>query len=192
MFTGLKKKATIDIIQRSKPAKVVGLCGRGRSGKDTVASYLQAFGYERVAFADPLKTAASALGWDGTKEDTLSGRSFLVKFGRIIRDNYAEDFCIERAHRTIYEWEFEQVIVTDVRYQNELDWIHELGGPVVRVIRPDTPLLGCPLEADAEELQADYTFWNDETHGKLRAKVENILVPLINQFYKERAVVSSQ
>lgn len=41
---------------------IIGLAGKKRSGKDTVADYLSAeYGFVRVAFADPLKEALLAL-----------------------------------------------------------------------------------------------------------------------------------
>ena len=39
--------------------KLIGLTGKARSGKDTVANYLfNQHGYTRIAFADPVKLAA--------------------------------------------------------------------------------------------------------------------------------------
>ena len=44
------------------PSVIVGLCGRKRSGKDTLAEELvERYGYTRVAFADPLREMLLAL-----------------------------------------------------------------------------------------------------------------------------------
>ncbi len=46
---------------------VIGLVGKKRTGKNTAAKHLQRFGYEEVAFADPLRDMALAIdpivGW---------------------------------------------------------------------------------------------------------------------------------
>lgn len=86
----------------------IGLIGRARAGKDTVGAWLtENRGYERVAFADPLKAAAlklnpitevdatgeyyrlasdvSEFGWERTKDETPEVRRILQELGASIR-----------------------------------------------------------------------------------------------------------
>jgi len=63
--------------------RVIGLCGRKRSGKDTVASLLGEYGFVRVAFADRLRYLTSLIfdvdqalmEQDDTKEKTIGASS---------------------------------------------------------------------------------------------------------------------
>lgn len=137
---------------------LVGLIGKKRAGKDTVASTLvEEFGFARVAFADPLKAAALRLdpivriwagdpvrlsgvvermGWEAAKEIPEVRRT-LQEYGVAIRE-IEPDFWVraglDRAHAARYGGE--PVVVTDVRFPNEAEAIEQAGGTLVRVVRP--------------------------------------------------------
>jgi hypothetical protein len=137
---------------------LVGLIGKKRSGKDSLAAVLvEEFGFERFAFADPLKEAALALnpivvcdevgpkrlsgivasmGWEDAKE-IREVRRTLQEYGVAIRA-IQEDFwvratldrAVQHAHET------GPSVITDVRFPNEADEVRDAGGLVVRIIRP--------------------------------------------------------
>src|SRR5690606_14013507 len=97
------------------PMPLIGIAGKKRSGKDTVAKALEPFGYQRVGFADELKKMAleinpviaaeedasnwppspiavrlgdmvAALGWEDAKDDTPEVRKFLQELGTSVRE----------------------------------------------------------------------------------------------------------
>jgi len=69
---------------------IIGLSGQKQSGKDTVAAYLvKEHGFERKAFADPLKQSVAALfGIPFSYIDKLKMDDVLVGIGRIGQPEY--------------------------------------------------------------------------------------------------------
>jgi hypothetical protein len=162
----------------------VGLIGRARAGKDSVASRLsERHGYQRVAFADRLKEAAlkanpvithvpmaggygytqytlrdivTADGWEGAKQYT-EVRRFLQSYGQTIRD-LDPDFWVRAAREAIDAANRLSlpVVVTDVRYENEARWLVERGFVLVRVTRPNAGLAGDAGRHASETELADY------------------------------------
>lgn len=142
-------------------SRLVGLIGKKRAGKDTFAKGLLERGFERFAFADPLKEAAlsldpligrvplpgtlapiedvrlsayvEAVGWEAAKEVPEIRRT-LQRFGVGIRA-LDEGFWVRPLGRAL-EASSAPLVVTDVRFPNEADEIRRLGGRLVRIIRP--------------------------------------------------------
>jgi len=54
----LDLQAAEDYLLGAKPLQIIGITGFLRTGKDSVAALLQKFGYQKVAFADPLRKMA--------------------------------------------------------------------------------------------------------------------------------------
>lgn len=136
---------------------IIGLTGLPRSGKDTVAQYLEfEYGFTRLAFADPLKQAAAVLldrpleqmhGKDGFDREAVlpewgfSTRWFLQVLGtECLRQQVRADFWIQRMRNVISEpGRIDgRFVITDCRFPNEVDLVHEFGGQVVEVVRPGT------------------------------------------------------
>jgi hypothetical protein len=151
----------------------LALMGKARSGKDTVAARLTVeHGYERVAFADPLKDMAlsinpivasdgigpfrlkplvAAYGWERAKDEYTEVRRILQTVGQSIR-SYDPDYWVNVAMRTITERTLTKrapVVVTDVRYPNEAEALRVRGFILVRVVRPGRPDALTPAEQAA-------------------------------------------
>ena len=121
----------------------IGLCGYARTGKDTAAAGLD--GFRRFAFADALKADAAraleSLGimahWDSPvfKEQW---RPFLVALGAGMRgidpDYWVKRLIYQFAARGVHPGD--NVVISDVRYANEVRWILGRGGIVIRIDRP--------------------------------------------------------
>ncbi|MEU4568652.1 hypothetical protein [Micromonospora sp. NPDC023956] len=138
-------------------APIVGLIGRKRVGKDTVAARLvQTHGYRRHAFADKLRDAALALdpivvgwqgitirlsevvravGWEVAKDKIPEVRRTLQNYGVAIRA-MDEDFWVRPVLSSIAADLTTPAVVTDVRFPNEARAIVSAGGVLVRVVRP--------------------------------------------------------
>jgi hypothetical protein len=141
---------------------IVGVVGFLGSGKGSLGDLLaEKYGYEKMAFADPVKDAtAAAFSWprEMLEGDTKESREWREKpdefwsekFGFPVTPRWALQKMGTEAgrnvfHDTIWVSSFERrktadkVAVVDVRFPNEIDKIKELGGFVVRVVRGPEP-----------------------------------------------------
>lgn len=117
---------------------LIGLCGYARTGKDTAAANMP--GWHRFAFADALKSDLAPLladvGCDlADAEHKTTARPLLVAWGATARA-FRPAYWVERLFRAIDFSKRERVIITDVRYPNEVAEILRRGGVVVRIVRP--------------------------------------------------------
>lgn len=122
--------------------KIIGLCGFAQTGKDTAASTMK--GWKRFAFADALKAHVTPLlnmvGCDlSNPEHKKKARALLVAWGATARA-FQADFWIRLLFDHIDAWKVgkvnSKVVITDVRYANEVRAIAARGGAVFRLVRP--------------------------------------------------------
>jgi hypothetical protein len=151
----------------------VGFIGLAGSGKDTAAQVLTGGGWRRAAFADKLKSLAFAFGWDGYKDER--GRRLLQDLGMAARA-YNPNFWIDEADRGIQIFPKLPRVWTDVRFQNEADFVRGRGGIIIRIKRPEQ------ISSDQHEselnqfdIRADYEVVNGGTIEDLHAKILEIL-----------------
>lgn len=167
--------------------KVVGLGATAQVGKDTAAEYIEAKypGAKRVAFADKLKKIAMdlfGLSWEQcygpveVKEAVdprygLTPREILQGIGEKMREIY-EDIWVDTVfYTTIPELQrqgYNKFVISDVRYPNEADTIHDRGGLVVKIEREAG---GVSVGADhsSETAMVDYKLYHKimENNGTL-------------------------
>lgn len=117
-----------------KDTFVIGLTGAGGAGKDTVGGML---GHSMLAFAGPLKQGLAAMGFPepssrASKEDLLPGYSFSwrqaaqtlgTEWGRSLQPDIWLAITKSRVERMLAAY----VVITDVRFHNEADWVRENG-----------------------------------------------------------------
>jgi hypothetical protein len=143
---------------------IIGFVGFIGSGKDTAADYLVNFhGFRRDSFANTLKDAVAAVfGWDRV---LLEGRTKEAREWREQRDEWWSDrlgkditprhilqywgteVCRQGYHDDIWIASLENkmrktgdnIVISDVRFPNEIKAIKSAGGQVVRVIRGADP-----------------------------------------------------
>lgn len=173
------------------PPLIVGLAGKARSGKDSLADHLiRRHGFVRYAFADALRAAALALdpiiddtidfpdevewahrfvrlsevveekGWEAAKAHPEVRRT-LQNYGVAIRE-IQSDFWINAAMAEA-DREDRPVVVTDVRFPNEVDAIRNRGGVLIRVIRLGANGNGHISETAIDHIEADHTIRNGGT-----------------------------
>lgn len=174
---------------------LIGLYGYPGVGKDAVASILvDHYDWVRVAFADPMKEMLLALDpicfWDGEYQyERLSAlvrvfgsldeakrrikdiRTYLQKLGKEGgRDVLGENVWVDAAMRRVdaaYD-EGKNIVITDVRFPNELDRIVLAGGTIVRVDRPGYKQLNDHAsEQYYDTFVPDYILHNDGDLGEL-------------------------
>jgi len=180
---------------------LIGLVGRKRSGKDTVASMLNARGgYQRLAFADALKAVALELdpilwhsmihhvpvrlsekvrrvGWEEAKEDQ-EVRRILQALGVAVRTHIDTDAWVNIVEAKVHEHQRDGVptVITDVRFPNEVEMIEARGGLVIRVTRAGLPQDDLHISETAlDDHPVDYTVAND---GSLEDLARQVLVLL--------------
>ena len=123
---------------------LIGLAGYPRAGKDTAKDLLGdlVWGQYRPfiphAFADPMREIARCF-WGDVREYRKKYpeeyRSSMQELGQFVRDNWAFDFWVKladkkyrAARKDAYPGPLPIMVVSDVRYPNELDWIRSWGG----------------------------------------------------------------
>lgn len=167
--------------------KLIAFTGLPRSGKDAAAGYLvDVYHYQRAAFATPLKEAAAILlgcplsraeGWQGYDREAVmpewgfSMRWFLQRLGtECLRDQIAKDFWIKRMRNSLSP--NGAYVVTDCRFPNEVDLIHELGGTIIEIVRPG---LAASAHVSDAGVKADWQVWNGEGVKELYGCIESVL-----------------
>lgn len=111
----------------------IALIGEAGSGKDFIAEMMIAyFDFKRYAFADPIKRIASEYFPELYGDGSAKNRELLISIGESFRGIYADvwvDYMVEAMDRNNYE----RVVVTDVRRQNEYDALRAAGFVFVRI-----------------------------------------------------------
>lgn len=149
---------------------IVGFSGPIGCGKTTAATALEQIGFTRVRFAGPLKAMMAALGLgtreiDGDRKE-LSCALLGGKTPRFAMQTLGTEWGRETIHDNIWinAWcngvnslpDGDPVVVDDVRFPNEAQAIHDLGGIVIGVSRFGcAPGTGCPTVHSSE--QFDFT-----------------------------------
>lgn len=145
---------------------IVGFVGLIGSGKDTAADLLvNDFGFKRDSFANTLKDAVSNIfHWDRDMLQGLSAESrawreevddwwaerlgiphltprwVLQFFGTdVCRDNFSNDIWVASLERKLMQSK-DNIVISDVRFANEIHAIKDAGGTIVRLQRGPLPV----------------------------------------------------
>jgi dephospho-CoA kinase len=127
---------------------LIVLSGRKGSGKDTVGEYLVQKGFIRYAFADALKDICKILY--SLSNEQLNGhlkevvdqrynktpRELLQFTGTLLRNNIHIDIWANIVKNKLLATRNANVVITDLRFQNELDIINCFGGFIINIERP--------------------------------------------------------
>jgi hypothetical protein len=209
---------------------IIGFVGLIGSGKDTAADYLvNTHGFRRDSFANTLKDAvACVFGWDRTllegrtkearewreqRDDWWSTRLGIEITPRWILQYWGTDVCRKSFHNDIWIASLENkirktsdnIVISDVRFPNEINAIHNANGLVVRIKRGNDPKWFSyaksynrgpngnahwslskgnldRLKIHASEYswvggKIDHTVYNDSTIDHLYEQIESLIVP---------------
>lgn len=142
-------------IRFSRIKNLIGICGNARHGKDTLGKLLaQSMGglmipgyTQQLAFADavkngvaitfgiPIDTPKDQITWLG-----ITYRQVLQQFGtEAMRRTFGEDIWIrivDNIATNLAEEIVGNLIVTDVRFENEADWIINNYGTIIHIRNP--------------------------------------------------------
>lgn len=155
---------------------IIGFTGKKGAGKNHAAYFIQQEieGALVTAFADPLREVCSTIfglsARDMTDRDAKetklerypfeSPRQIMQKVGTdCVRAIYPDAWVESLKHRVKGH---STVLVPDVRFENEVAAIRELGGKVVRIIRPSADHTDPhPSETLMDSLEVDMDVLND-------------------------------
>lgn len=126
-------------------APLVGLIGPAGAGKDTVAALLvEHHGFHRVAFADRLRELAERIdptyaalvaahgGYDTAHRVNPWVRRRLIEIGDAAREVIGPDVWIDPVEAEL-DYVDGPVVISDLRYRTEVQWLAEMDGILVAV-----------------------------------------------------------
>jgi hypothetical protein len=174
---------------------IIGFAGKKRVGKTTSANYLvDLYNFDKYSFAQPIKEVASLLfGWDDVtlteyKEQVcpvwgIKPREFLQWFGTDVmridavkqfpKFKAAGNFWVDKMVDNFKNYS-RSLTIDDVRFQNEVDAIHNLGGVVVQINRTTGHSDNHPSEN--QTLQGiNYVIENNETIETLHKRISEVM-----------------
>jgi len=169
---------------------IIGLSGYAQSGKDTVAKLLCLnYGYQRMAFADPMREALYRLnpfimahdyylplqefvdehGWDVAKQQPTV-RSLLQRMGTEVgRGMFGDNFWVQYSFD---QMEQSKIVFADVRFPNEAREIEQYGGQVWRINRHNhSPVNSHSSEHAMDNYMFKHVIYNDGTLDDLSDEV---------------------
>jgi len=177
---------------------LIGLVGRKFSGKDTLGLYLiKKYSFTRLAFADSLKNACKIIfGFsdsqiNGDLKETIdpfwghTPREILQKVGTDLFRNKLSDLCknissdiwIKNIERQLESIDTTNIVITDVRFPNEVDFIKKHGGITIKITRPNLiHNFEHSSENQIDEMVCDYEIINDSTILNLYTKFEELSI----------------
>jgi len=183
---------------------ILGLCGYPGSGKDAISAHLVSqHGFTRMAFADPMRAALLALnpnivvgvgwrsgvameslaalvsrhGWDYVKREYPDVRTYLQRMGTEAgRDIHGQDCWLKLAAKSIDK--ASRVVVTDVRFPNEVEFLRQRGAKFIRVTRPGVGPVNNHTSEQLDCTFAQYELRNDGTLEDLSQAVDRLLIEI--------------
>lgn len=173
---------------------LIGLHGLARTGKDTAASYLaDHYALLSYAFAEPLKAALAQLfsltpaHLEGALKELPLPE--IGKSPRELMQLLGTDWARNLVHRDLWlllakqnistqlevdQTHFNGVVIRDVRFENEAQWIRSQGGHVVHILRPDAQPVAAhisetPLHIGIKDAVVHNTGSIEEFYSELRS-----------------------
>lgn len=181
---------------------IIGLTGFARSGKDVSGKIItDLLGHTRFAFADPIRESMLILDpfvcgtvrfsealeiaggdWDALKANAAFGaevRRLMQAFGTEVgRNLFGYNVWVDQLERRARETGAQAIVVTDVRFDNEAEWIHASGGWVIEVTRPGVgPVNAHISDSGLSRHLISGTVANDGTLEDLSEKLTGFLNP---------------
>lgn len=155
-----------------------GIAGRMRTGKTTVAKYLETtYDFHVTAFADPIKQFARQVGWDDQKDER--GRTLLQDIGTVVR-KYNKTFWIEKLLSSLPS--NRNIAVDDMRMLLEHELLTAAGFRTILVRREPMKIHDAPAstvnhvtEAEVEQIKPWRTVVNNGTFEDLYAQIDRIV-----------------
>jgi dephospho-CoA kinase len=161
---------------------LIGTTGKKYSGKDTAADYIaKKYNFVKYSLSEPLKSALQIL-FKFTDEQLhtdlkeqvdprygKSPRQIMQHIGTdVLRKCYGDDFFLNHINLN------EKIIIADVRFKNERDFIKRNGGIIIKINR-DTGHNDAH-ESENNNIESDFVIDNNGSKEELFAKLDQIIL----------------
>jgi len=160
---------------------LIGLTGKKRSGKDTVADFMcQEMFFKKTAFAKPMKEISRIFGFskdqlDGSLKEIvddfwgITPRKFLQLLGtEMFRNCFRDDVWLKMMELELANLNTKKAVITDIRFNNEAQFVRKNCGYIIQIIRPDQESDDDhSSEAGIDQELIDHTIMNDGTIQEL-------------------------
>lgn len=182
-------------------SRLIGVCGKKRSGKDTISDYLREnYGFTVYSFAGPMKEACKELFLmseeqvNGSKKMELDERWGITPrrllqlmgtelFQYDIHEHTSDDefnigreIWAERFRIWYNEEDRGNVVVSDVRFHHEVDKLREMGVEIWKVDRYDLDKDDQhSSEKELETIEADSYIQNFGTFTQLYDQIDALM-----------------
>jgi len=180
------------------PITIIGLVGHKQSGKDSVwniisklsASYLTTCPCFRFAFADGVKHEVAAqldksVEWIEENKNNPLVRHALQWYGTEFSRTENNNYWIEQLDKLIKSFKDSAhkciiLVITDVRFPNEAEYIKSNGGVLIRVRRQsaDNQIDLHPSEFYVDAIPCDNFIHNDMSFLRLEMETRDVLKQL--------------
>lgn len=179
---------------------LIGLTGRAGAGKDTAGAYLEdQYACCAIALADPIRDMLCALlhhidvdeAWlteRALKERPIpalgvSYRHLAQTLGTTWgRGCVSMSLWVRIAMHRVQQIHAmgSNAVITDIRFPNEAAWLHDMGGTLVRIERPDRSSEVRPhiSEAHTDTLPAEHTLCNHGSVADLHQMIDTLMADL--------------
>lgn len=196
------------------PVKIC-IVGQSGAGKDTMADCIVRHRPHavRIAFADELKRLCNRMLNDLIDKEHLGIPHFNTTDVSVINDqkqllrglwqwmgtdlmrHHDNTFWIRKVEAYLTEHAFNSAVITDGRFQNEIDWARSQGFIIVKVSRTthfsdtnDIVLRSHESEIGSFSIVPDIEYRNDGTVENMSDWVENVLMDMCHQRYRNGSV----
>lgn len=183
-------------VVREWEPKIIGLAGRARVGKDTVAALLKmAYPCKSVAFADPIRGALGAMDLGLThehfhgalKEEIIDWLGVSYRhMAQTLGTDWGREMVNDNIWVLVAKRKIDQIhangfhaIVTDVRFDNEAEFLRKHGGVIWHIKRANVQSVAAhKSEAGVTFVDGDAVIFNNGTK-------EDLFVQVCDEFRKE-------
>lgn len=177
---------------------IIGLLGRARSGKDTVATLLQnklTVKAGIVRLAQPIKDAVCALynipvdyvetdkKEDVLKDFGITPRQAMQEITDYYMRKHGHDFFSARVFKNVAT-NGGHVIIPDVRFRRDVEEINSYQGIVIKVVRPQNATF-YTCEHTVDTCPCDFTVVNDGTLDDLDTKIQDIVNQISHKLHPQ-------
>jgi len=153
---------------------LIGISGKKRSGKDTVADilmmkYPKSIKYYFAACLKMEVARACGVTVEYIDEHKDNFRRILQGWGTDFRRKLQdENYWIKKMEIAVQNFSsFKNIIIPDVRFKNEYDFVKQNGGIVIRVSRDTGAIDNHVSETELDKEQFDAVILNDSDFGHI-------------------------
>lgn len=189
--------------------KIIGVLGNKHHGKDTLSDYICAkYGHQKTHMGLELKIGVGKHLFGFTEEQMFGslkevvdpfwevsprnvyqfiGTEVFRKYINSILPNVGDRFwikCFEKKYLSTNDYENINFVISDIRFQNEVDWLHDNNNIVIKIVRSSLieNVDNHESESGVNEIKGyDHIIYNDGTIDDLYRNLDK----LIEQYYPE-------